>query len=208
MRIAYLINQYPMVSHSFIRREILALERQGFEVMRISLRGWDRELVDPEDQRERKRTRYVLSEGTLSLMLAVMRMLFTRPVRFMRALALACRMGRRAERPLPVHFAYLAEACRIEPWLTRRRCSARACALRHQLGRGSDAGACAGRAPVELHGPRPNGIREAALYRPGRENSPLCVRRGHQLVWPQPALPFCGTAAVAQGASGALRTGR
>ena len=29
-RIAYLVNQYPKVSHSFIRREILALERQGF----------------------------------------------------------------------------------------------------------------------------------------------------------------------------------
>ena len=41
MRIAYLINQYPKVSHSFIRREILALERQGFEIMRISIRGWD-----------------------------------------------------------------------------------------------------------------------------------------------------------------------
>ena len=118
MRIAYLINQYPLVSHSFIRREILALERQGFDVMRISLRGWDRELVDPEDQRERKRTRYVLAEGTLSLVLAVIRMLFTRPASFMRAVALACRMGRRAERPLPVHLAYLAEACCIAHWLT------------------------------------------------------------------------------------------
>jgi hypothetical protein len=31
MKIAYLINQYPRVSHSFIRREILVLERQGIE---------------------------------------------------------------------------------------------------------------------------------------------------------------------------------
>ena len=29
MRIAYLVNQYPIVSHVFIRREILALERRG-----------------------------------------------------------------------------------------------------------------------------------------------------------------------------------
>ena len=36
MRIAYFINQYPKVSHSFIRREILALERQGIEVQRIT----------------------------------------------------------------------------------------------------------------------------------------------------------------------------
>ena len=26
-------------------------------------------------------------------------------------------MSRHAERPLPVHLVYLAEACRIEPWL-------------------------------------------------------------------------------------------
>jgi predicted alpha/beta hydrolase len=59
-RIAYFINQYPKVSHTFIRREILALERQGFDVLRIALRGWDAELVDAEDVRERDHTRYVL----------------------------------------------------------------------------------------------------------------------------------------------------
>lgn len=37
MRIAYLTNHYPAVSHSFIRREILAVERLGHEVLRISV---------------------------------------------------------------------------------------------------------------------------------------------------------------------------
>ena len=55
MRIAYLINQYPKVSHSFIRREILALERQGFEITRISIRGWDEDLVDDADVAERSK---------------------------------------------------------------------------------------------------------------------------------------------------------
>lgn len=41
MRIAYLINQYPKVSHSFIRREILELERAGVEVLDVSACGWD-----------------------------------------------------------------------------------------------------------------------------------------------------------------------
>ncbi len=44
MRIAYVINQYPQVSHSFIRREIQALERRGFKVMRVAFRGWKDEL--------------------------------------------------------------------------------------------------------------------------------------------------------------------
>ena len=55
----------------------------------------------------------------LVLLLAALRMLFARPSRFMRALVLACRMGRRADRPLSVHLVYLAEACRIEPWLRK-----------------------------------------------------------------------------------------
>jgi colanic acid/amylovoran biosynthesis glycosyltransferase len=117
LRVAYLVNQYPMVSHVFIRREILALERHGVEVVRIALRGWDGPLVDEEDHLERKRTRYVLREGAPALLIALMRMLVMRPLCFMRALALAWRMGRHADRPPPLHLVYLAEACRIEPWL-------------------------------------------------------------------------------------------
>ena len=117
MRIAYLINQYPKISHSFIRREIQALERRGVEIVRIALRGWDAELVDADDRAERDRTRYVLRDGLSALLLAVARMLVRHPVRLVRALHLAWRMSRCAERPLPVHLAYVAEACRIEPWL-------------------------------------------------------------------------------------------
>jgi glycosyltransferase involved in cell wall biosynthesis len=115
--IAYFINQYPKVSHSFIRREILALERQGFEIMRIALRGWDAELVDAEDVRERKHTRYVLQGGVARLVPAVLRVLVTQPLRFFAALKLALKMGKRADRPYPFHLIYLAEACRIVPWL-------------------------------------------------------------------------------------------
>jgi len=119
MKIAYLVNQYPKVSHSFIRREILALERQGFDVERVAVRGWGDTLVDPEDQRERARTRYVLQGGALALAGAVLRQAFSAPVRFARALGLAWRMGQRAARPWPIHMIYLAEACRVVPWLQR-----------------------------------------------------------------------------------------
>jgi colanic acid/amylovoran biosynthesis glycosyltransferase len=115
--ITYLINQYPKISHSFIRREILALERQGFNVQRIALRGWDGELVDDEDLRERTRTRYVLQGGLVPLLLSSLRALLGSPGRFLAALGLALRMGWHAARPLPNHLAYLAEACRMLPWL-------------------------------------------------------------------------------------------
>src|SRR4051812_16850549 len=108
MRIAYLVNQYPTVSHSFIRREILALERLGFEVSRFAIRGWDVDLADPQDRGERERTRFVLRSGVFALAVAAIRTMVSRPVRFIRALAAAWRMSRRAERPLPVHLIYVA----------------------------------------------------------------------------------------------------
>lgn len=117
LRIAYLVNQYPKVSHTFIRREILALEAQGAEVLRIALRGWDAELADEADERERGRTRFVLKEGLGALLGACVVMLVRRPAAFLRALRLAVRMARGAERPLPYHLAYFAEACRIVPWV-------------------------------------------------------------------------------------------
>jgi colanic acid/amylovoran biosynthesis glycosyltransferase len=117
MRVAYLTKQYPEVSHSFIRREILALERRGVDVMRIALVGWDTKLVDAIDEDERKRTRYVRRGGAIMLLFAFLRAAFTRPAGLMRAFALACRMGRRSEHPPSAHLVCLAEACRIVPWL-------------------------------------------------------------------------------------------
>jgi len=118
VKIAYFINRYPKVSHSFIRREILAIEQQGFEVQRIALRGWDESLPDLEDQRERERTRYVLRGGPLVLLTPVLRALLRSPRRFFGALALAAKMARHSDRPLPYHLAYFAEACRMIPWLS------------------------------------------------------------------------------------------
>lgn len=116
-RIAYFINQYPKVSHSFIRREILALERQGYVVQRLALRGWDQPLADEQDRLERSRTRYVLRQGLLRLVAAVLRMALQQPLRFLDALVLALRLGWRGDRPWPWHLAYLAEACVIVPWM-------------------------------------------------------------------------------------------
>jgi glycosyltransferase involved in cell wall biosynthesis len=116
-KIAYFINQYPKLSHSFIRREILALERQGFDIQRIALRGWDGELLDKEDAQERLRTRYVLQDGVVVLLGALLQTLLVTPKRFFSALFLAIRMGWRAERGMPYHLIYLAEACRVLRWL-------------------------------------------------------------------------------------------
>jgi glycosyltransferase involved in cell wall biosynthesis len=116
MRIAYLINRYPAVSHSFIRREILALERLGHEIVRISIRAETNNQLSAEDQSEMMRTRFVLRCGALALFLAFVRVLTMSPTRLVKALRLTWKLGWRAERPLPVHVIYLVEACQILLW--------------------------------------------------------------------------------------------
>lgn len=117
--VAYLVNQYPKVSHSFIRREIQAIESNGIDVLRISIRGWDGELVDDEDLAEQKRTRYVLRDGVIPLAFSALRMAVRSPLKFLRAVGLAARLSRQSDRPMPVHLVYVAEACHILPWLER-----------------------------------------------------------------------------------------
>ncbi len=119
MKIAYLVNHYPKVSHSFIRREILALERQGFEIQRIAVHGWDDPLPDLEDQRERDKTRYILRHGLLPLLLPTLWTLLTSPRRFFSAIRIALVLAMDSHRSLPYHLAYVAEACRILPWLKK-----------------------------------------------------------------------------------------
>ncbi len=117
MRISYFINQYPKVSHSFIRREILALERRGIEVERIALRGWDAELVDTEDEQERDQTSYVLRSGIALLAFVAMLSFLSHPFRWFSALALALKMAKKSTRSWPFHLIYLAEACMVAKWL-------------------------------------------------------------------------------------------
>jgi colanic acid/amylovoran biosynthesis glycosyltransferase len=113
MNIAYFINQYPKVSHSFIRREILALEERGFQVVRMALRGWDAPQVDAADKAELERTHYLLRHGLAGLLLPFLRRLLRSPSAMLRALSAAVRMSRMSERPVPYHLIYCAEACAL-----------------------------------------------------------------------------------------------
>jgi glycosyltransferase involved in cell wall biosynthesis len=122
MKVAYLVNQYPHVSHSFIRREIAALETLGLAVERFSVRPSPADLVDPADQAERQRTQILLAAGPLGLLGALFWTALTRPLRWLKALHRAVRLGRRSERGVLRHLVYLAEACVLLRGL--RRCGA------------------------------------------------------------------------------------
>jgi glycosyltransferase involved in cell wall biosynthesis len=115
-RVGYLINQYPMPSHTFIRNEILELERQGVSVERYALRGWDNPALDATDEAEQARTSYVLAGGGLPLFISAVRLLCLRPGRFAKALFVAFQLSRGSEQSLLKHLVYLLEACQVARW--------------------------------------------------------------------------------------------
>jgi glycosyltransferase involved in cell wall biosynthesis len=121
VKVAYLTNQYPKTSHTFVRREIAGLEEAGLEVERISVRAVDEPLVDERDRAERDRTRVLLAHGALGLLPATLAVCATRPLRAWRTLRTAIAMGWNSPRGLLRHLAYLAEACLLLRWASRLR---------------------------------------------------------------------------------------
>jgi glycosyltransferase involved in cell wall biosynthesis len=146
MKLAYLVNQYPKVSHAFIRREILALAASGVDVARFSVRP-PTELVDAEDRAEATRTTVILDAGAVALLAAWLSAAVTHPIRMLCAVRLTWRLGRRSARGVMRHFAYLAEAA----WLRRALARAEITHLHAHFGTNSTAVAMLCRA---LGGPR------------------------------------------------------
>lgn len=120
MKVAYLVNQYPKVSHTFIRREITALEAAGIEVHRYSIRPCPDQLVDRDDQAEQARTRVILAAGPLRLLGGLVKTGLTRPRQTLQAGKLALDVGWRSDRGPLLHLAYLVEACTLRDWLAER----------------------------------------------------------------------------------------
>ncbi|MBL1321902.1 MAG: glycosyltransferase family 4 protein [Methylophaga sp.] len=119
MHLAYFTNQYPKVSHSFIRREILALEQLGHSVERFALRSDEAELVDPADQLEFSKTAYILSDSKLSIVLQAFGVLILHPIKFIMTLLVAVKLGFRSDRGILRHIAYFVESCVLLKWQLR-----------------------------------------------------------------------------------------
>lgn len=113
MRIGYLINTYPRPSHSFIRREIAALENEGLEIHRFAMRGDGGALSDPADLAEHARTERVLEAGAARLLADLAGRGAASPAQFAAALRLARRRARAGEGSLARQLIYLAEGARV-----------------------------------------------------------------------------------------------
>jgi colanic acid/amylovoran biosynthesis glycosyltransferase len=120
VRIAYLVNQYPKISHTFVRREIAALLAEGIQIFRYSIRSSPEPLVDPRDQAEALETQVLLGDSKMRVLTALVTTALARPLRFYCALRTTIRLARRSDRGVFRHLAYLAEACLLSRLLARQ----------------------------------------------------------------------------------------
>lgn len=123
MNVGYLVNTYPRASHSFIRREIQAIERLGQPVKRFAMRSDRATLVDADDLAEDELTHHILSQSKARLVSAALAWCAGHPGGAMRAFGLAMLCGKRGAGGVPgtggrlrhliylLEAAYLAQAC-------------------------------------------------------------------------------------------------
>ncbi len=115
MKLAYLMNTYPLISTTFVRQEIHAHEAAGVTgLTRFAIRPWSEELVSPEDIAEKEITEYLLTVGAPALLGGFLVELITNPIRSLQALATTARLIRAARGNVVRNLAYLLEAVRFK----------------------------------------------------------------------------------------------
>jgi len=110
MKIGYLMNTYPLISTTFIRREIEALESMNIEIKRYAVRRSNQTLVDPLDKAECAHTHYLLSGNRGKLFYFAFIELVTNMPGIVRAVRPWIRQIRTGTGSVIKHIAYLLEA--------------------------------------------------------------------------------------------------
>ncbi len=118
-RVGYLTNQYPKASHSFIRREIRALEQLGWEVERYTMRIPRDEIVDVEDIQEAAQTKSLVEAGMKTVGSSLARAVVLDPAGTARGFGAALKLAKRSDVSRRRHLIYLAEASLLAQWTER-----------------------------------------------------------------------------------------
>jgi colanic acid/amylovoran biosynthesis glycosyltransferase len=114
--IGYFINQYPAVSHSFIRREIHALESLGWQVSRFAIRPDRGGVVDVADKAETQLTKHITKTPVPELISSIVKQLLFNTTAFFKTLVAAVRFNVRHEKNLKKSLICFFEACILYDW--------------------------------------------------------------------------------------------
>jgi len=121
LRLAYLVSEYPGISHTFIFREIQALRELGHEVHTASIRRPAHlEKMTPAEKEEAAATLYIKDTSLWQVIRTHWRLFWRRPWPYLQMLAASRRYSRRGPRNLLKCLAYFAEAGILLEWLQVR----------------------------------------------------------------------------------------
>lgn len=125
IRMAYLVSQYPAISHTFILREVLALRKLGFDINVASINPVDRpaEKLTQEEREETARTFY-LKNVSLVRALSDNAFAFLRsPIRYTQSLLWALKLGKPDLKRMLYGFFYFVEAVLLAGWMRKNEAS-------------------------------------------------------------------------------------
>ncbi len=118
-KIAYLISQYPAISHTFFLREVTRLREKGFDIHVASINETDRPLdqLTEQEREEQNRTYYIKKGGILQALKDLGTTLFTRPLGFFRGLFYTLYLGGTDLKRLLWNMFYFTEAVMVGSWM-------------------------------------------------------------------------------------------
>ncbi|WP_394274946.1 glycosyltransferase family 4 protein [Luteococcus sp.] len=119
-RVAYLVSQYPAVSHVFIEREVLGLRERGVEVHTFSVRKPDPSTLHSEVMRTEAANTVVLQEDPKALALGNARLATGKLKAYATALKQALGSGELGLKQRTWQVFYLAEAAKLYETMKER----------------------------------------------------------------------------------------
>ena len=122
-RIAYLLSQYPAISHTFFLKEVLALKQLGFQIETCSINSPDRsyDLLTPAETSEADKTYYLQGGNYWGMASALLSVLLRHPHVCLRGIHAAVKLGTWDLYRHFYRFLYLAEALLLGAWMRRQK---------------------------------------------------------------------------------------
>ena len=122
MNVGYLLSAYPILSATFIHREIEQLSKLGWTVHIASINNPDRpfDKLLPEEQAHAAGTFYVKKAGLLGALQALCQELFTHPLGLLNAFCYAVSLGGLHLKELLLYLAYFIEAVMVVHWMRQK----------------------------------------------------------------------------------------
>lgn len=121
-RIAYLVSQYPTISHTFVLEEIRGLRQLGLQIEVASIAGPDRlpDRMSAKELEEHESAFYVRASGWITAFLAHVQVMLTRPLSYVRGLYHAVRLARWNVLVVLRHLRFFSEALVVGLWMQKQ----------------------------------------------------------------------------------------